>query len=343
MSAPRDRGTTLRLVAFAVVLVLVVVGAVGYLWHEHAATERAIARAPVLPTTSLSSVESVPHIVFRSNDRAHYGVLAMVPLADPSGPRALTSTSCERVYAGSDRLVCLSLDRVAVRYRSQVLDADLRPTRTLRLAGIPSRARMTVDGTLAASTAFTAVGDSYASTSFSTRTFISRTAGARQSLSLEDFTLVHHGRSISPVDRNYWGVTFAADDDLFYATAAFGGHTWLVRGDLGTRTMTTLRSDAECPSLSPDGRTLVYKKRLGKPAGHWRLAALDLTSGKETLLAETRIVDDQAEWLDDDHVLYAIQGTRGDPYLSDVYQVPADGTGSPRLLIRRASSPSVVR
>jgi hypothetical protein len=297
----------------------------------------------VLPTTALSTVESRPRIVFRSNDRAHFGVVAMVPLADPSGARALTSTPCERVYASEHRMVCLSLDRVAVKYRSQVLGADLRPTRTLPLAGIPSRARMTTDGTLAASTAFTAVGDSYASKEFSTRTFISRTAGTTESLSLEDFRLIHRGRSVSPVDRNYWGVTFAADDNTFYATVAFAGHTSLARGDLRSRTVTTLRSDAECPSLSPDGKRLVYKKRLGKPAGHWRLAALDLASGKETLLAETRVVDDQAEWLDDDHVLYAIQGTRGDPYLSDVYQVLADGTGAPKLLIRRASSPSVVR
>ena len=52
--------------------------------------------------------------------------------------------------------------------------------------------------------------------------------------------------------------------------------------------MTALRTDAECPSLSPDGSRLVYKKRLGNPdPGVWRLASLDLATGVETVLAET--------------------------------------------------------
>ena len=331
-----------RVIVFAVVAVLVVGCTVGYVWRQRSDDTDPATRAK---TTDLASLRSEPRIVFRNEDRDQYGKVAMVALSDPSGPRAVTSTACDRVYTRGGRTLCLALDRVAVTYRSRVLDADGERLRTLPLSGIPSRARLSPDGRLAASTAFTAVGDSYASRSFSTRTYVSRTTGPRQAFSLEDFTLVHHGHEISPVDRNYWGVTFADDDNRFYATVAFGGHTWLVRGDLGSRSVRTLRSDAECPSLSPDGTRLVYKKRLGRAAGRWRLAALDIRTGRETLLAEKRSVDDQVEWLDDGHVLYALQGKGKDkdPYLNDVFTVPADGSGQPDLLIRHASSPSVVR
>ena len=61
---------------------------------------------------------------------------------------------------------------------------------------------------------------------------------------------------------------------------------------------------------------------------------LDLETMRETPLAESRSVDDQAEWLDDDHVLYGIDG--------DTYEVPADGTGEPVRYLAGADSPQVV-
>ncbi len=69
---------------------------------------------------------------------------------------------------------------------------------------------------------------------------------------------------------------------------ATGGRTPLVRGDLAGRTVSTLRQNVECPSLSPDGTRVVFKKRVaGLPAeAPWRLHVLDPASGKETPLAE---------------------------------------------------------
>ena len=63
---------------------------------------------------------------------------------------------------------------------------------------------------------------------------------------------------------------------------------------------------------------------------------LDLGSGKETALAETRSIDDQVEWLDDRRILY---GTSA----GDVWVVPADGTGSPAEYLAGALSPAVLR
>jgi hypothetical protein len=340
--ARNRRTTSIRVIAFGVVLVAVVGGVGGYLLHARAERDRAARSAPSLATVALAQVANSPRIVFRSESRSDYGVLAMVGLSDPSGARALTSTKCDRLYSANSTLLCIALDRVGLTYSSDILNPQLHTVRSFPLSGVPSRARLSADGTLAATTTFIA-GDSYASGSFSTRTAISTVTGPSTSASLEDFTLVHNGATISAIDRNFWGVTFAADDNAFYVTVAFSGHTWLARGDLHARTVTTIREDAECPSLSPDGRHLVYKKRVGLPSGQWRLFSLDLATGVETKLAEPRSVDDQVEWLDNKTVLYAVLGSGGDPYLSDVYSVPADGSGKPTLLIRLASSPAVVR
>jgi len=70
---------------------------------------------------------------------------------------------------------------------------------------------------------------------------------------------------------------------------------------------------------------------------------LDLATRRETLLADTRSVDDQVEWLDGTRVLYALPRTGDANGSSDVWVQPADGSGAPAVLIAGAASPSVVR
>ncbi|WP_406385834.1 hypothetical protein [Streptomyces sp. NBC_01618] len=60
----------------------------------------------------------------------------------------------------------------------------------------------------------------------------------------------------------------------------------------------------------------------------------------ETPLAETRSVDDQAAWLDDGTVACALPGAAG--RASDIWTVPADGTGAPRPAVTGGSSPVAV-
>jgi hypothetical protein len=335
-----------RGIALAVIVLLAVSGAVAYALDVHTRRTERNKAAPAVARTDLSAIESQPRIVFRNTALGpDYGRVAMVALSDPGGPRGLTETSCDRVYASLAKVLCLSSHQgLVATYQAQVLGPQLTPQVTLPLAGIPSRARLSQDGTLAATTSFTA-GDSYAGTNFSTRTVISRLTGttAGSAENLEDFSLIRGHTQIAPVDRNYWGVTFAQNDETFYATVAFGGHTYLARGSLAKRTMSILRSDAECPSLAPDGRTIVYKKRNGQPAGHWRLASYVVATGKETILAERRNVDDQVDWLDDSHVLYGIPRSGSQAAVDDIYAVPDDGSGSPRLLISGAWSPAVIR
>jgi hypothetical protein len=333
-----------RLIALAAICLLIIGGTLTYLLRAHSDRQRAARDVPKVAQTDIASVQSQPHIVFRSTAiGSDYGKVAMVPIANPVGPRAITSASCDRVYATRQRVLCLSSDRgIVTTYKAQILDSDLHPQRDLPLAGIPSRARLSSDGRLAASTSFTA-GDSYAGTSFSTRTVIISLDGSATETNLENYRLIDNGTEIRPVDRNFWGVTFASDDDTFFATAAWGGHTSLVKGSISRSEMVTLRSDAECPSLSPDGRTVVYKKRNGQPAGHWRLASLDLASNTETLLAETRTVDDQVDWLDTTHVIYGLARSGSQAAVDDVWSVASDGRGAPSLLIPQAWSPAVVR
>ena len=129
-------------------------------------------------------------------------------------------------------------------------------------------------------------------------------------------------------------MTFARDSDTFYATLATGGKTHLIKGSISQRTASVIRDNVECPSLSPDGTRIGYKKLIDDK-GHWRLHVLDLATGSDVALAETRSVDDQLEWRDDKSLLYQF----GD----DVWTVPADGSGAPKLYIKHAGSPAVVR
>jgi protease II len=115
-----------------------------------------------------------------------------------------------------------------------------------------------------------------------------------------------------------------------------------VQGDLAARTLTSVRQNAECPSVSPDGTHVAYKVA-GKGDPHWTFAVLDLTTGEETLLSgETRNVDDQAEWLDDDTLLYGMP-REDEPGVTDVWALDTHADATPELLIEQAWSPAVVR
>jgi hypothetical protein len=337
-----------RLIAFGAVIVVAVAGAVWYVLgarNEHrAAREKAAAEAP-LSTADPATIAAVPHLAFRSTAfGAGYGRLALVALSDPGGERATAPPSCDRVYARASVSVCLVAERgLVTRYHADVLDGRWAVSQRMPVAGLPSRARISPDGSLMATTTFV-TGDSYASPGqFSTRTVVVPTKGG-EGMELESFKLMINGRTVTAVDRNLWGVTFARDNRTIYATAATGGRTYLVRGDLQARTLTSIREDVECPSLSPDGSRVAFKKHGNLPAGQWRLAVYDLASGKETVLAETKSVDDQAEWLDDSTVLYGMpRAGQNGTTTSDVWAVAADGSGAPRVLVEDAWSPAVVR
>ncbi|MCZ0985337.1 TolB family protein [Streptomyces diastatochromogenes] len=270
----------------------------------------------------------------------HRTAVASVPSTDPRAGRTASSLKCARFYAAAGTGICLQSNPGVLKQsnRALLLDAGLRTKRTFPLAGTPSRARVSPSGRFAAWTVFVS-GESYSSAFFTTRTSILDTRAMRLTPSLETFSIVKDGKPYHAKDINFWGVTFASDDDTFYATLNTANTTYLVRGSLSRRTVTILVQNVECPSLSPDGTRVAFKKRILSRTNLWHEYVLDLRTLKETALAERHSVDDQATWLDNDTVAYALP-TNGKVGSSDLWSVPADGTGTPRLLIAGASSPA---
>jgi hypothetical protein len=177
-------------------------------------------------------------------------------------------------------------------------------------------------------------GHSYADASFSTQSTIIDMVNGTTIAELEQFAVFRDGTEIFSADFNFWGVTFAPDSNVFYTTLRTNGQTYLVKGDVAAQEVHIVYDNVECPSVSPDGTRIAYKKRVGD-LGQWRFTVLDLATMVETPLAETESVDDQLEWVDDHLLAYGKAGS--------IWTVPSDGTGSPTLLVPDALSPSVVR
>ncbi len=285
-----------------------------------------------------SGEDARPALLFRNLDRARpqtFGQLALTDLA-PESTRTLVPLRCERVYFDGGRGICLARGSAfAAGYRARIFGRDLKVRGEVPVEGVPSRVRISPDGRYGSTTLFVS-GHSYADLGgFSTTTTLIDLARGRRIAELEQFTATRDGRRITAPDVNYWGVTFRRDSDRFYATLATGGRIHLVEGSVSQRRMRTIHDDVECPSLSPDETRIAYKKRAGPGGKRWRIHVLDLATMRETALAETRNVDDQVEWLDDEHVLYGLD--------EQIWKMPADGSGAPAAYVPRGDSPTVVR
>jgi hypothetical protein len=325
-----------RTITFVVILLGCIVGSGIYLALAY---DRAHGSAPpsgvrVVTGASLASLDG-PQLLFRNAipDKT-FGELAIAPLAHPNETRAVADLKCDRVDYENGRGLCLTSGGTwpTTTYVAKIFDAHFKVLAKVALTGIPSRTRISADGRLGATTVFVN-GDSYAPGNFSTRTDIIDMQTGKIVVGLESFHVTRDGEPFSNKNFNFWGVTFAKDDNRFYATLGSGAATYLVQGDLRARTMRVITDHVECPSLSPDGTRIAYKRSLNSH-GSWRLYVLDLKTLKETPLAETASVDDQVEWLDNDHVSYWLH--------SDTWSLPADGTGSPTKLLTDASSAVVV-
>jgi hypothetical protein len=307
------------------------------------------ASAPETPAPAVAahvaSIAAKPHLVFRhtGNDNS-YSALSLASLeAGGGGERAAGGLTCERVSFSSGRGICLQADRgVMTTYQAVLFDRAFTPGRAIKLDGAPSRTRISSDGRVGAITIFMGKDLGYASSTFSTRTMLIDMASGEVLTDLEHFATWRNGARFQSADFNFWGVTFARDSNVFYASLRTKTTTYLVRGDLGLRKLTVLHENVECPSLSPDDRLIAYKKRVGPQPYAWQLYALDLATMTERPIAgETRFVDDQVEWLDNGQVLYAVPRP-GTP-TSDVWVAPIDGPGPARVFLTEAESPIVVR
>jgi hypothetical protein len=297
------------------------------------------------PERDVATIARAPHLLFRHTivDQS-YSRLSVAPLdARQPADRASAELTCERVSYAAGRGVCLSADRgFFTTYNAVLFDRTFKATHTIKLDGRPSRTRVSSDGRVAAITVFV-TGHSYVGSPFSTKTTILDMATGDELGDLESFTTWRGGDRFKSADFNFWGVTFARDSNVFYASLRTAGMTYLVRGDLGLRKLTVLRENVECPSLSPDNRLIAFKKRVGSDQAPWRFHVLDLaTMTERPVAAEARSIDDQIEWLDDNHVLYAVRRSLHSSSL-DVWAAPIDNSAPARMFLPEAESPIVVR
>jgi hypothetical protein len=340
------RSPAIRFVVLGAVITAAIAFTGYYVHLVRADVSRDFDRAVIDPQdrAALMTLRRGPHIAFRNMEPGpSYGRLTFTGLEHRDG-RLATTLSCNRIYFATRAGICLAVATHPAGYRAYLLTDSLDATRTLEIPGTPSRARVSIDGRLAAYTVFVGV-DSYLAPGLSTRTRIVDLTSGRELADLEAFEVKRDGRSIHGADFNFWGVTFTRDSTRFYATFGTASRTYLVDGDLDARTLTLVADDIECPSLSPDGMRIAFKKKSGSGfAARWQPAILELSSKTVTLLPEPRHIDDQIEWLDNDHILYAVaHSLSAAERRSDVWMLARDGSSAPVRFLADAESPAVVR
>lgn len=359
MSNPADHSTTRStgrtpIIGFALLIVVAVLSVWAYIeWRTPAppsdVTAEGVSREPAPQIQSPSLLERIrsrPHVYYTSTRSSEFGKVVVSTLEAPNVDRFVTDLECARIDFGRTRGICLVDNRVRVvpPGLARIVDRNLHTIHTLDLPGVPSRTRLSPDERYAATTVFV-LGEHYTGI-FATRTYIIDMESGALVGDLERFTTWRDNTRFSRVDFNFWGVTFLHDSNRFYATLATGGVTYLVSGDIAQRRIDVLRTNVECPSLSPDEMHLAFKSRAAG-SSEWRLHVLDLTSMNERpIAAETRRIDDQVEWLDDGHVLYQFIEERGLPEVAaNVWVSPLDaGAGEERrVLIQGGLSPAIVR
>lgn len=343
-----------RTIAFWIFTAACIAGAIGYVrWRTMPAPVTPSASsiplfdpADAAVQTTIDTLRAAPHVTFLSTRTDAPGHVGFAALDKPDAISILNGPECERSHFGKDVGLCLALNRESMEPRAfaLILDRHFQALARFPMAGLPIRARVAHDQRYAAATVFVS-GENYAS-DFTTRTTIIDLAARKPIANLEEFAVERNGRPFHEVDFNFWGVTFFQDGNRFYATLGTNGRRLLVEGDIARRHMRVVGSDVECPSLSPDERHIVFKRKLKSGPG-WGLWTEDLTTGETwPITDEGQDIDDQVEWLDNEHVIYGRLFGHGAPeaslslWSSKIARQPAFDQ---QLFLRAAMSPSVIR
>lgn len=337
-----------RLTAFAIVVAAIIAATGAYLYltrPESSSTSSGESRLDEeAATREIEKIRRDPYVAFRDlRPGQTYGHLAFAALAT-TADRVASEMQCNRVYFSDATGLCLAIATAPAGFHGYLLGDALKITQTLSLPGMPSRARVSRDSRFGAFTAFVA-GDSYLASGLSTRTRIVRAPSGEDVADLESFAVLRNGEEIYSIDFNFWGVTFTKDSNRIYATLGTGGKILLVEGDVAERTFRVIAEDIECPSLSPDETHIAFKKRFGSGLdAWWQPAVIELATMTVRELPEPKHIDDQIEWLDDGHILYAVgHSPSSTARRGDVWRLAIDGSSAPSLFLADAESPAIVR
>ena len=275
-----------------------------------------------------------------------YGRLA---IRHQDGSRTLLDRDCIRVHIAADRGVCLSQGNGVVPSFTTSFFDPAAPLTTIKsyASALPSRARISPDGRFSSVTAFIS-GASYEDIGGEAATIVTiddidgeggntLSSLSRYDIDSDDAT---YGDSI---DAQYWGMTFA-DSDRFYVTGFFDETAEILLGSVDDQTLTPTGWEGSCPSLSPDGKTLVFKEE--RPEGGFSLVAVDVETERRWTLNESKSVDDQVEWLDNDTILSGVHPDGADDSVQpefDIWMIDIDEDAEPELFLPNADSPAVAR
>lgn len=295
--------------------------------------------ASLIHTAAPAAPAAVRLLVRAAGTGGEAGRLDVISLPD-GGLSASLPLRCERAHYGAGVLACLRV----VPGQGLKLDLADRQGKVAQTLNFPnvllaSRVRVSADGALVALTGFSG-GHSYTGTDFSTRTYLVDAIRRRLLADVSTFKVVEaHGLALAARRINVWGVSFdPAVSNRFVATVGAAGEVFLAEGDLQAHTLTLLRKDMECPSFSPDGKRIAFKRRDG--AGGWLPAVYETASGRETVMPEARSVDDQIEWLDNATIIYELARRQGGEDDVDLVRRRADGVGPSAVLRAGAGSPA---
>ena len=321
-----------------VAAVVLLAGGIGYLLTSLQVGDRRVGRAAVMLG---ELVLPPPFLIFRTlAPRDAHGRVAMLPLSSDDPTRHLTPLSCARVHYARGAGLCLVYERVqdVTVYAAYTFDRWLRRRQRIPLGGVPTRARVSPNGRRAAVTTY-AEEESPQGERLVTQSVIIDMRAGRVIGNLRDFRVVNDGQPAitGPVDLS--SVAFEGDGDRFFATLTTPTERYLAAGSVNERRITAIRAGVANEALSPDGNHLIVK-RLVSESGFWQLAVIDLRTWAERDLKQgTRSVDDQVEWLDNDHVMYhdVVDDTTA------IWMLPIDGITGPSVFVRDAFSGSAQR
>jgi hypothetical protein len=316
-----------------VLILLALAATVGYLVLSTAVSPRSAA------TGAGRHLVPPPFVIFRTlAPSAAHGRVAILALA-PRADRRVTDLSCLRLHYAGGRGLCATYDGdgSSARYVAHVFDHRFIRGARIELDGVPTRIRIAPTASVGAITTYaeeeTAAGERLAS-----HTRIIDLQTGQSVADLRAFAIDHH--SFRPLDGPHDIASIAFEDgDRFFATVSTASARYLAAGSLSERRLRTLRAGFANEALSPDGRRLAAK-RLDEARGFWRLSVIDLATWAERELPQgTHSVDDQVEWLDDNHLVY--HDADGDR--TSLWVVAADGSTAPRVLIKDAYSAAIQR